>query len=31
MWVMESHGNLCSWYKVTKVAYVVGIIKQDEK
>ena len=22
-----SHGKLCSWYKVTKAAYVVGIIK----
>ena len=28
---MESHGKLCSWYKITKAAYVVGIIKKDKK
>ena len=28
---LESHGKLCSWHKITKVAYVVVITKQEEK
>ena len=28
---MESYAKLCSWYKITKAAYVVGIIRQGEQ
>ena len=29
---MENHGKLCSWYKITRAACIVGIlIRQDKK